>query len=265
MVRDAMGLLDGKVAIVAGVGPGLGRSVARVLAREGADLALAARRTEHLEPVAEELAADGHHPVVVPTDVTVPADADALVRTTHDRFGRIDVVVYNAFAYGPTTPARETDVEAWRATFEVNVVGALNVVLAAAPHLAAAGDGAVVMVNTQAARRSLPRRGPYSASKAAMLSLARTLAGELGPDGIRVNSVVPGPIWSPPLEHALAQRAERTGTTMDEEYARLAADAPLGRIATADEVADAVLFFASRLAHAVTGQSLDVNAGNWFH
>jgi NAD(P)-dependent dehydrogenase (short-subunit alcohol dehydrogenase family) len=265
MVRDAMGLLDGKAAIVAGVGPGLGRSIARVLAREGADLALGARRTEHLEPVAAEVEADGRRAVVVPTDVTVAPDADELVRATRDAFGRIDVLVYNAFAYGPTTPARETDTEAWRETFEVNVVGALNVTLAAAPHLAATGAGSVVMVNTQAARRSLPRRGPYSASKAAMLSLARTLAGELGPDGIRVNSVVPGPIWSPPLEHAVAQRAERTGTTIDEEYARLAADTALRRIATADEVADAVLFFASPLAHAVTGQSLDVNAGNWFH
>jgi NAD(P)-dependent dehydrogenase (short-subunit alcohol dehydrogenase family) len=265
MVRRAMALLDGKSAIVAGVGPGLGRSIARVLAREGAEVALAARRTSHLEPVARELEADGHRVVVVPTDVTVAAEADALTRATHDAFGRIDVVVYNAFAFGPTTPARETDVGAWRETFEVNVVGALNVTLAAAPRLAESPDGSVVMVNTQAARRSLPRRGPYSASKAAMLSLARTLAGELGPDGIRVNSVVPGPIRSAPLEHALAQRAERTGTTMEEEYARLAADTPLGRIATADEVADAVLFFASPLAHAVTGQSLDVNAGNWFH
>jgi NAD(P)-dependent dehydrogenase (short-subunit alcohol dehydrogenase family) len=260
-----MGLLDGKAAIVAGVGPGLGRSIAWALAREGAGVALAARRVEQLEAVAGELGTDGLRAVVVPTDVTSPGDAEELARATHDAFGRVDVVVYNAFAFGPTTPARETDAGAWRETFEVNVVGALNVTLAAAPHLAASGAGSVVMVNTQAARRSLPRRGPYSASKAAMLSLARTLAGELGPDGIRVNSVVPGPIWSPPLEAALAQRAERTGTTTEDEYARLAADTPLGRIATADEVAGAVLFFASPLAHAVTGQSLDVNAGNWFH
>jgi NAD(P)-dependent dehydrogenase (short-subunit alcohol dehydrogenase family) len=260
-----MGLLDGRAAIVAGIGPGLGRSVARVLAREGAAVTLAARRLDQLEAVAGELEAGGHRALIVRTDVTAPDDAEELARATVDEFGRIDVVVYNAFAYGPTTPARETGSDAWRETFEVNVVGALNVTLAAAPHLAASDDGSVVMVNTQAARRSLPRRGPYSASKAAMLSLARTLAGELGPDGIRVNSVVPGPIWSPPLETALAQRAERTGTTVDEEYARLAADTPLGRIATADEVADAVLFFASPLAHAITGQSLDVNAGNWFH
>ena len=259
-----MGLLDGRAAIVAGIGPGLGRSIARVLAREGAAVALAARRLDQLEAVAGELETDGHRALIVRTDVTVPEDAEELAQATRDAFGRIDVVVYNAFLYGPTTPARETGADAWRETFEVNVVGALNVTMAAAPHLAGSDDGSVVMVNTQAARRSLPRRGPYSASKAAMLSLARTLAGELGPDGIRVNSVVPGPIWSPPLEAALAQRADRTGTTMDEEYARLAADTPLGRIATADEVADAVLFFASPLAHAVTGQSLDVNAGNWF-
>ncbi|HZP28936.1 MAG TPA: SDR family oxidoreductase [Acidimicrobiia bacterium] len=260
-----MGLLDGKAAIVAGIGPGLGRSIAHTLAREGASVALAARRPEHLDAVAAELEAIGHRTVTVPTDVTIASDADRLIAAAYEAFGRVDVVVYNAFLYGPTTPATETDLDAWRDTFEVNVVGALNVVRAAVPHLAASDDGSVVLVNTQAARRSLPRRGPYAASKAALLSVARTLAGELGADGVRVNSVVPGPIWSPPLEAALAQRAERVGTTVEEEYARLAADAPLGRIATADEVADAVLFFASPLAHAVTGQSLDVNAGNWFH
>ena len=259
-----MGLLDGRAAIVAGIGPGLGRSIARTLAREGADVTLAARRPEHLDTVATELERDGHRAVVVPTDVTVEPDVQELVRVAYDAFGRLDIVVYNAFSFGPTTPAAETAPDAWRETFEVNVVGALNVTLAAARHLAGSDDGSVVMVNSQAARRSLPRRGPYAASKAALFSVARTLAGELGPDGIRVNSVVPGPIWSHPLETALAQRSERTGTTMEDEYKRLAADTPLGRIATADEVADAVLFFASPLSHAVTGQTLDVNAGNWF-
>ncbi len=259
-----MGLLDGRAAIVAGIGPGLGRSIALTFAREGAGVVLAARRADQLESVAAEVEAAGGRAVIVPTDVTDATEAEALARIGHDAFGRLDVLVYNAFAFGPTSLAAETEPEAWRQTFEVNVVGALNVTLAAARFLAGSDDGSVVMVNSQAARRSLPRRGPYAASKAALLSAARTLAGELGCDGIRVNSVVPGPIWSPPLETALAQRAERTGTTPDDEYARLAADTPLGRIATAAEVADAVLFFASPLAHAITGQSLDVNAGNWF-
>jgi NAD(P)-dependent dehydrogenase (short-subunit alcohol dehydrogenase family) len=259
-----VGLLDGKAAIVAGIGPGLGRSIALAFTREGADVTLAARQVETLDAVAAEVEAAGGRAVVVPTDVTDNAQSHALARVAHEAFGRLDVVVVNAFAFGPRTLAAETDSEAWRETFEVNVLGAVNVTTAAAPFLAASDDGSIVVVNSQAARRSLPRRGPYAATKAALLSLARTLAGELGGDGIRVNSVVPGPIWSPPLERALAERAGRVGTTVDEEYARLAADTPLGRIATADEVADAVVFFASPLAHAITGQSLDVNAGNWF-
>jgi NAD(P)-dependent dehydrogenase (short-subunit alcohol dehydrogenase family) len=144
------------------------------------------------------------------------------------------------------------------------VIGTLHVTLAAVPHLAAAPDGSVVMINSQAARRSQARRGPYSASKAALLSAARTLAAELGRDGIRVNSVVPGQIWGPPLERFYEEVAARKGQTPEEVYRTAAKEMALGRIPTSDEVADAVVFFASPLSRSVTGQSLDVNGGNWF-
>jgi NAD(P)-dependent dehydrogenase (short-subunit alcohol dehydrogenase family) len=259
-----MGLLDNMVAVVAGVGPGVGRALALALAREGADVALGARNAAFVESVATEVQALGRGAVWVPTDVTIEEQAQRLVTTAADAFGRLDAVINNAFATGPMTPIATTGVTGWRETFEVNVIGALNVTLAAVPYLAEAPDGSVVMINSQAARRSQPRRGPYSASKAALLSTARTLAGELGRDGIRVNTVVPGHIWGPALEAFFADLAVRRSVTPEEVYASVAKETALRRIPSAEDIANAAVFFVSPLAGAITGQSLDVNAGNWF-
>lgn len=259
-----MGLLDNKVAVVSGVGPGLGRSLALIFAAEGADVVLASRSPGALDALAEEVTALGRRAVAVPTDITDETDAAHLIEVVGNELGRLDVLVNNAFSTGSMTRIVDDDLDAWRQAYEVNVIGTLHVTIAAVPLLEAAEDGSVVMINSQAARRSQVRRGAYSASKLALLSTARTLAGELGPRGIRVNSVVPGQIWGPPLEAHFAQRAERAGTTVDEIVADTAKDMALRRIATSDEVANAALFLASPLASAITGQSLDVNCGNWF-
>ena len=198
------------------------------------------------------------------TDVTDPHSAAALVDLAADTFGRLDTVVYNAFSMGPMEPVGPDGLDGWRQAFEVNVMGALHVVIAAVPLLEAAPNPSVVLVNSQAARRSQPRRGAYSATKAALLSVGRTLAGELGPKGIRVNSVVPGQIGGDALDAHYAQVAERRGVPVEEVVAGVAREMALRRIPTADEVADVAVLLASPLARAVTGQSLDVNAGNWF-
>jgi NAD(P)-dependent dehydrogenase (short-subunit alcohol dehydrogenase family) len=252
--------LAGRVLVVAGAGPGLGRAVAAGAARQGATVVLAARRRA---PVAE-LAAQLTGALAVEVDLTADDGPDRLVASVRDRFGRLDALVYNAFSMGPMAPVADTTAGDWRDAYEINVVAAVRTVVAAADLLEAAGDGAVVMVNSQAARRSEPRRGPYAATKSALLSAARTLAGELGPRGIRVNSVVPGHIWGDALEAFFAQTAERRGSTPEQVYESVARQTDLRRIATAEEVANAVLFLASPLASGITGQSLDVNAGNWY-
>jgi NAD(P)-dependent dehydrogenase (short-subunit alcohol dehydrogenase family) len=259
-----MGLLDGKVAVISGVGPGLGRSLALIFAREGADLALASRSADALDALAAEVTALGRRAVPVRTDITSETDAAHLVEVVGNELGQLDVLVNNAFSMGSTARVVEDDLGAWRQAFEVNVIGTLHVTIAAVPLLEGSDDGSVVMINSQAARRSQPRRGAYSASKLALLSTARTLAGELGPKGVRVNTVVPGQIWGPPLEAHFADRAERAGTTVDEIVAETVKDMALRRIATSDEVANAALFLASPLASGITGQSIDVNGGNWF-
>ncbi len=257
------GLFEGKVAVLVGVGPGLGRDLARCFFEAGADLALSARREEGLARIADDLAAPQRRVLAVPADVTVADDVAGLFARVERELGRVDAVVYNAFAPPPMATVAELADADWDESFSVNVTAAARVARLSAPLLAAV-SGSMVLINSQAARRSEPRRGPYSASKAALLSLARTLAGELGPSGVRVNSVVPGHIWGPPLERFFEERAQRLGTTPEQVYRDVASAMALRRIATGREVAQAVVFLASTLASGITGQSLDVNAGNWW-
>jgi NAD(P)-dependent dehydrogenase (short-subunit alcohol dehydrogenase family) len=259
-----VGLLEGRVALVSGVGPGLGRSLALACAREGADVVLSARSTDALAEVAHEIEKQGRRAMAVPADITAPGDAERVVDEVRAELGRLDVLVNNAFTTGPFAPVADLDPDEWRTAFEVNVIGSVAMTVAAVPLLAESDAASVVMIGSQAARRSQPRRGPYSASKAALLSAARTLAGELGAQGIRVNTVVPGHIWGASLAGFFAQTAERRGTTSEEVYESVARETALRRIPDAEEIADVAVLLASPLARAVTGQSLDVNAGNWF-
>jgi NAD(P)-dependent dehydrogenase (short-subunit alcohol dehydrogenase family) len=255
--------LDGRVALVAGVGPGVGRATALGLAAQGAAVVLAARTADHLTDVAAEITAAGGRASCVTVDLTRDDDLEALVSSTLNTFGRLDVLVFNAFAMGSNATVAATTADDWATTFQVNVTAVARLVTLASNALAEA-TGSVVLVNSQAARRSQVRRGAYSATKAAQLSLARTLAGELGPRGIRVNSVVPGPVWGPSLEAFYAGVAERRGTSAAEVYEAAAADTALRRLVTSEEVAAAIVYFASPASNGITGQSLDVNAGNWF-
>jgi NAD(P)-dependent dehydrogenase (short-subunit alcohol dehydrogenase family) len=256
--------LRGRVALLSGVGPGLGLAVGRALVGAGADLVVAARDARRVEAAAAELAAAGATGVLgVPADVTDAGDRERLVAATLERFGRLDVLVNNAFAMGPMRVADDLDVDDWRGPLEVNVVGTVALSTRAARWMADHDGGSVVMVGSQAARRPAARRGPYAASKAALFVAAQVLAVEWGPLGVRVNTVVPGPIWGEALARHYAGIAERRGVAPEAVLEEVVADVALRRIATADEVAAAVLFLASDRASAVTGQSLDVNCGNW--
>ena len=257
-------LLAGRVGIVSGIGPGLGRAIALALAREGADVVLAARTAPALEDVAAEVRAAGRRALAVPTDVTRPEQCRQLAEAAHDAFGRIDVLVNNAFRSGPYEPVEQASLEDWRKVFDVNLFGTLALCQAVIPFMKARG-GSIVMINSMSMRVIEPRFGGYAASKGALLTAAQTMAKELGASGIRVNSVVPGYIWGPALERYFADLARQRGTTPEAVYAEVASRTAFGRIPTSEDVAAAVVFFASDLARAVTGQALDVNAGHYFH
>jgi NAD(P)-dependent dehydrogenase (short-subunit alcohol dehydrogenase family) len=258
-------LLEDRVVIVSGIGPGLGRDAALALARQGAHLALGARSAERLEAVAEEVRGLGRQVLAFPTDITRAEDCARLARQTRERFGRVAVLVNNAFHPGSFAPLEQDDLRGWRDPFEVNVLGSLRLSQSVIPAMKEQGGGSIVMINSMVIRNVLPTMASYAASKGALMAATLTLARELGPYGIRVNAVVPGYIWAAALEGWFRHQAKQRGVDPQVVYDEVAREIALGRIPTAEEIADAIVFFASDLSRVVTGQALDVNGGHVFH
>ena len=259
-----MGLLDGTVVVVSGIGPGLGRSIALESARAGADVVLAARTASRLDEVAKEVGALGRQALAVPADITDADSAAGLVDAALTEFGRVDTLVNNAFAIPPLTSLAEADLDALRLAFETNVIGTLRITRLFAPVLAE-NRGSVVMINSAVLRHSRLNFGGYKMAKAALLALAQSLASELGPQGIRVNSVAPGYIWAGSLKWYFGYLAEQRGVSRQHVYDETAETTDLRELPEPDAIADAVVFLASRMARAITGQCLDVNAGEYHH
>ena len=257
-------LLQDKVVVVAGVGPGLGRSIALQSARAGADVVLAARTASRLDEVAKEVTALGRRGAVVQTDLTDEGAAGHLAEAALDAFGRVDALVYNALAMPPIANLTDVDLAAVRAGLDANVVSALRLTRLFIPALAAS-QGSVVMINSMVVRFSQLTMGPYKMAKAALLALAQSLATELGPRGIRVNSVAPGHIWGDSLKWYFGYLARQRGVDAQQIYDETAATIDLRRLPEPDEIADAVVFLASAMARAITGQCLDVNSGEYHH
>jgi NAD(P)-dependent dehydrogenase (short-subunit alcohol dehydrogenase family) len=254
-------LLENRVAIVSGIGPGMGRDIALLFAREGADLALAARSVESLESVAKEVRALGRRAITVPTDIAKPEDCARLAARAEAELGRIDVLVNNAYHPGAYELFENADLERWRAPLEVNLLGSLRLTQEVVPRMKRRGGGSIVFINSMIVRDVLPTMASYAASKGALLAAAQGLARELGPHRIRVNSVLPGYIWGATLEGYFKAQAGARGVDPEVVYREVAAKIALGAIPTSEEIAGAVLFFASDLSRVVTGQSLDVNGG----
>ena len=259
-----MALLAGQVAVVCGVGPGLGRAIAVQSARAGADVVLAARNAARLDEVAEQVKAFGRQAVTAVTDITDDDQVQRLPQVALETFGRADALVNNAFAIPPITSLAHADLDAVRLGIETNVLGTLRMTRAFTPALAEA-RGSIVMINSMVLRHSRLTFGPYKMAKAALLALAQSLATELGPQGIRVNSVAPGYIWAGSVKWYFGELAKQRGVTRQQIYDETAASTDLRRLPEPDEVADAVVFLASGLARAITGQCLDVNCGEFHH
>ncbi|GAA1958384.1 SDR family oxidoreductase [Amycolatopsis minnesotensis] len=257
-------LLAGKVVLVSGIGPGLGRSIAVRSALAGADVVLAARTESRLAEVAGEIGALGRRAVTVPTDITDESSAEALAGKAVEAFGRVDTLVHNAFAIPPIMDLADVDLDAVRAGFETNVLAALRLTRLCTPALEESG-GSVVMINSAVLRHSRRTFGAYKMAKASLLALAQSLASELGPRGVRVNSVAPGYIWADSLKWYFGYLAKERGVPPEQVYAETAETIDLRRLPEPDEIADTVVFLASALARCVTGQCLDVNGGEYHH
>lgn len=257
-------LLEGRVCVVSGVGPGLGRRAAVALAAHGADVVLAARRQATLDEVAAEIGAAGGRTLSVPTDITDMAQCERVMAAAAEAFGGVDVVVNNAFRYDAFQSFADVDLDVWRKIMETNLFGSLQMTRAALPHLRRRGGGSVVMVASMVARKPQPLQGGYTVSKGALLTATRVLAYELGSEGIRVNAVVPGWMWGPGVELYVKMTSEARGVPPEEVVDELTSRIALGRVPTDEEVAGTIVFLASELSAALTGQAVDANGGELF-
>ncbi|MET9619962.1 SDR family oxidoreductase [Streptomyces sp. NPDC006464] len=255
-------LLQGKTVVVSGVGAGLGHQIAAAVVADGGNAVLGARTEANLAKSAAEIDPAGHRTAHLPTDITDEAQCEALAALAVERFGGIDGVVHVAAWDSYFGGLEDADFATWQGVLDVNLLGTLRMTRACLPALRERG-GAVVLIGTQSAvaAPSQVRQAAYAASKGALTSAMYSMARELGPHRIRVNTVLPGWMWGPPVQAYVRFTAHTEGVPESEVLSRLTERMALPELATDADVAQAATFLASDRARAITGQSLLVNAG----
>lgn len=250
------------MAVVTGAGTGIGRVLARTYAREGASLVLAGRRVSLLEETAALVDRAGAPCLVQAADVTIERDCIALVERTVAHFGRIDVLLNNAGLPGADMPVAEMTLDNWNHTIAVNVTGPMLLAREALRQaMIPARSGNVQFFSSAAAKRVRTRKAHYAVAKMGLIPLAQTLALEVGPLGIRVNTLVIGLVEGDLVDGWIRRTAGESGRDPDEVRAAMVADIPLRRAIDPQEIADLSLFLASDAASAITGQNVNVTAG----
>jgi 3-oxoacyl-[acyl-carrier protein] reductase len=187
------GVLSGQVAVITGAGRGIGRAIASGFAAAGAHVIVASRTSSDLDTLVDQIATNGGRATAVPTDVTVATQVDNLFAHC-DALGGLDIAVLNAGGMPTRGPVAESDLEGWRAAFDVNFFAAYLCARASIPHLRSRGGGKIVLVGSGVGHRGTPEYAAYACAKAAQWMLTRVLAQELAPEGISVNELVPGPV-----------------------------------------------------------------------
>ncbi|HXF81469.1 MAG TPA: SDR family oxidoreductase [bacterium] len=250
--------LRGQVAVVAAASRGLGRAIAAGFAAEGARVAICARNEQALHAAA---AAIGGDVLAVPADVTQPDDAQRFIRAVLERFGRIDVLVNNAGG-PPSKPFVDLSEEEWWAAVGLNLMSTVRLCRLAVPAMRAQGGGRIINVTSFTVKQPMPNLVLSNAVRLAVVGLAKTLALELAPFNILVNTVCPGPIATERLQSLTRTYAEREGVSYEEAERRLWTNQiPLGRVGTPEEFANVVVFLASSRASFVNGTTLQVDGG----
>lgn len=251
--------LKGRVALVTGAGKGIGRTIALHLGRAGAAVVLCGRDIPALEETLTLLPNNGH--AVVPLDLTEASSVESLAAAVTERFGRVDVLVNNSGIGGPSAPLWEVPEADWQETISVNLTGTYRICKAFLPGMVRRRSGSVVLIGSMTGKRPLLHRAPYASTKLGLVGLCRTLALDAGPYQVRVNVVSPGFVEGSRLDWVIEKQAAARGVTTDEVRDTMAADAPLRRFVTPDDVANAVQYLAGDRSAGITGTDLNVSAG----
>ncbi len=251
----------GKVAIVTGASTGLGPVMAKMLADEGAKVLLAARRIELVEAEAAKI---GDAAVAIRADVTNEADVAAMVDLAMTRWGQVDILLNNAAVPGKDLHIWEQTLENWNDTFAVDVTAAMLCTREVLNRsMLARKSGSIVNFSSGAGWDGMVRKSHYSAAKGALRILTKTVAKEVGEFGIRCNCVVPGAIETELMVNYMRRIAGEQGHSEAEVRAGLTGALPLRTFSTPDDVANLALFLASDAARTITGQSINVDAGQF--
>jgi 2-hydroxycyclohexanecarboxyl-CoA dehydrogenase len=242
-----------RVALITGGASGIGKAVCRALARQGARVAVADINASGAEVIAGQVRADGGEGLAVVMDVTARASAGAGVEAVLRAWGRIDLLA-NVAGWDRIVPFVETTEEFWDRVIAINYRGVLATCHAVLPHMIERRSGTIVNVSSEAGRAGSSGEAVYSGAKGAVIAFTKALAREVARYGIRVNAVAPGLTETPLLAQMIADGHDRL-------MQAIARATPLQRFATAEEVADAVLFLGSDRASFITGQTLSVGGG----
>jgi meso-butanediol dehydrogenase/(S,S)-butanediol dehydrogenase/diacetyl reductase len=247
--------LENKVAIVSGGGTGIGAATARRFAREGAHVLVTGRRPEPIRAVADEVGG-----LSVAGDATDQVHAAEVVETAAREYGGLDLVVANA-GVGFGGKAGDVEVDRWRTTIDINLTGPFLLVRAALPALLERGRGSIVLVSSVSGLVSDSRSAAYVASKTGLIGLARSLAVDYGPRGIRANALCPGWVETPMGDESMDELAADRGITREEAYRLATRHVPMQRPATVEEIASCALFLASDESSIVNGAALVADGG----
>ena len=259
--------LAGKVAIVTGAGAGIGRGIALELAKAGADVVVADINVDAARKVASEVEATGRAAIGVKTDVASQESTDEMFAAAMEKFGHVDILVNNAGIGGaPGWQDRmESSVADWDAVFDVNVFGIVHASNSVVEHMKERGSGKIVNIASVAGRQGSAGFAHYSASKASAINVTQAWAFQLAKNGINVNSVCPGVLWTDIWENLSKKRLAIEGDTKRtgrQYFDDRAAGNPLGRPQQPEDIGKAVAFLCSERAKSITGQSLNVDGGS---
>jgi 3-oxoacyl-[acyl-carrier protein] reductase len=254
--------LHGRVALVTAASRGIGRGIAEALAAEGVRLVIASRDPADISRTADEIANTYQVEVVpVAADVSSADAAERLVSTAAERFGRLDILVNNSGG-PPGGVFTDFDDAAWQSAFDLLLLSVVRMVRAALPHLRASGAGRIINVESSSVKEPIPGLILSNSLRAGVAGLAKTLADELAPDQITVNTVLPGQILTDRLRGGFAEPAGRAGVDVDElARAEVAKMVPLGRVGEPADLANLVAFLCSELASYLTGLVVAVDGG----
>jgi 3-oxoacyl-[acyl-carrier protein] reductase len=252
--------IEGQAAIVAAASRGLGKSAALALAREGANLAVCSR-TAQIFTTAEEIRKEtGVDVVAYQTDLTEGEQIESMVAEAHDHFKRLDILIINA---GGPPPGGFLDFtpEDWSTAFNLTVMSALRLCYAVVPHMLEQGQGAIVAAQSYSVKQPIDNLILSNSLRMAVIGLVKSLANELGPKGIRVNSINPAWTWTERVQQLMTDRADRAGTSIDEQAGKVTVEVPLGRMGTVEEFGKTIAWLASPAASFIHGHALMFDGG----